>query len=65
MDRYGSIIKKLAGRHGAIFVDTQAAFDTILLHYHPMSLAWDRIHPNHIGHMILAKAFVNGIGFGW
>jgi lysophospholipase L1-like esterase len=62
MDCYGSIVKKLAGKHGCVLVDTQAAFDAVLPHYHPMSLAWDRIHPIITGHMILARAFMNGIG---
>ncbi len=65
MDKYGSIVRKLAGKHDAIFVDTQAAFDGILAQLHPMSLAWDRIHPNHIGTMLIAKAFLDAIGFEW
>ena len=63
MDQYGAVVKKLAKRHGAIFVDTQAAFGVALKHIHPMALAWDRIHPTTTGHMILAKAFLQGIGF--
>jgi lysophospholipase L1-like esterase len=30
-----------------------------------MALAWDRIHPNPTGHMILARAFLNAVGYGW
>ena len=63
MDAYGAVVKKLAKRHKAIFVDTQAAFDAALQHIHPMALAWDRIHPNSSGHMILARAFLKGIDF--
>jgi lysophospholipase L1-like esterase len=63
MDEYGAVVKKLAKRHGAIFVDTQAAFGAAMEHIHPMALAWDRIHPNGTGHMILARAFLQGIGF--
>ena len=63
MDAYGAVVKKLAGRHGAILVDTQAAFNAVLEHIHPMALAWDRIHPNSTGHMILARAFLQGVGF--
>jgi len=62
MDQYGSVVKKLARRHGAILVDTQAAFNAAMKHIHPMTLAWDRIHPGTPGHMILAKAFLQGIG---
>lgn len=61
MDQYGEIVKKLAKRFGALLVDTQAAFDRMLDYYHSYHLAYDRIHPNHIGHMVLAKAFVAAV----
>ncbi len=62
MDAYGAIVRRLAARHGATFVDTQAAIDAVLAHVHPMSLAWDRIHPQPAGHMILARAFLRALG---
>lgn len=62
MDEYGVIVKRIAKRRGAILVDTQAAFDSVLAHTHPMSIAWDRIHPNSTGHLILARAFLAAIG---
>ena len=65
MDRYGAIVKKLAAKHEAVFVDTQAAFDKALEHYYAATLAWDRVHPNQIGTMILACAFLNAVGFKW
>jgi lysophospholipase L1-like esterase len=61
-DDYGAIVRRLAAKHGATFVDTQAAFDAVLAHAHPMSLAWDRIHPQPVGHMILARAFLGALG---
>lgn len=64
MDRYGAAVKAVAQRHDAVFVDTQAAFDRVLAHLHPMSLAWDRIHPNAAGHAVLARAFLSAVGFG-
>lgn len=63
MDQYGNAAKHLATQYQAHFVDTQAAFDKVLVHMHPMALAWDRIHPNRIGHMVLARAFLQAIGF--
>ena len=63
MDRYGAIARSLAQRHGAVFVDTQAAFDVALTHLDSAVLAGDRIHPGLVGHMILARAFLHGIGF--
>jgi len=65
MDCYGSIAKAVAQRNGAIFVDTQAAFDAALEHHHATSLAWDRIHPNQAGHMIITRAFLKAIEFSW
>jgi lysophospholipase L1-like esterase len=65
MLEYGAIVKNLAERYDAVFVDTQAAFDRALKHNHATSIAWDRIHVNQTGHMILAKAFLDGIGFEW
>lgn len=62
MDEYGAIVKKTAQKHGALFVDTQAAFNTALQHMHANNLAWDRVHPNNLGHAILAKAFLNAVG---
>jgi hypothetical protein len=45
------------------FVDTPAAFDRVLAQLHPMTLAWDRIHPTLTGQMALARAFLNVVGF--
>jgi lysophospholipase L1-like esterase len=64
MDAYGAVVKKAAKAHGAICVDTQAAFNAYLKHAHSASLAWDRVHPNVTGHMILARAFLKGVGLG-
>jgi lysophospholipase L1-like esterase len=65
MDSYGGAVKTLAEEVGAVLVDTQAAFDRVLTHLHPMSLAPDRVHPNQAGHMILARAFLNALSFEW
>lgn len=65
MDTYGAIVKRLAARHAALFVDTQAAFDRVLAHLPSASIAWDRVHPNHIGHTVIARAFLDAIGFNW
>ena len=65
MDRYGAAVRKLAKKHDALFVDTQAAFDKVLAHCHSMVLAGDRVHPNAIGHMILARAFLEGVCYEW
>lgn len=65
MDEYGAAVKDVAHRHRAIVVDTQAAFDRLLAHQHSAAIAWDRIHPNHLGHAALARAFLEGVQFAW
>jgi lysophospholipase L1-like esterase len=65
MDEFGEAVKRIAVARGAILVDTQSVFDGILEKRHPMSLAWDRIHPEAIGHMALARAFLDAIDFEW
>ena len=65
MDQFGEVVRRLARKHKTVFVDTQAAFDAYLAHRPTQTLCGDRVHPNDIGHMILAKAFLNGIGFEW
>lgn len=65
MDRYGAVVRRLAATHGALFVDTQAAFDEVLAAAYTANFARDRVHPNDAGSMVLARAFVNAIGFNW
>lgn len=62
MDAYGNVVRELAAQHNAVLVDTQLAMDALLEQMHPMSLAWDRVHPNQTGHMALALAFMRAIG---
>jgi lysophospholipase L1-like esterase len=65
MDEYGEIVRQLAGKYDAVFVDTQAAMDVVLEELSPMALAQDRVHPNTIGHMILTRAFLKAVGFSF
>ncbi len=65
MDTYGAAMRQSAARHNAIFVDVQVAFDALLKDIHPMTLAWDRVHPDQTGHMLIARAFLNALGFSW
>jgi len=61
MDEYGAMVKELAAKHGASLIDTQAAFDRVMEHIYPATIAWDRVHPNHIGTAVLAKAFLAAV----
>ncbi len=62
MDAYGAVVKALAEKYDAVLVDTQAGFDRMLEHMHPMAIAWDRVHPNSSGHGLIAKCFLEAIG---
>lgn len=63
MDEYGAITKELAEKYHLILVDLQAGWDKLFQHMHPMNIAWDRVHPNQIGCMYIAKQFLSAIGF--
>jgi len=65
MDEYGAIVRRLSEKHGTLFVDTQAAFDAVLMALYPATLAWDRVHPSLTGHMVLARAFLRTVEFAW
>lgn len=65
MDRYGQVVKNIAERYNCLFVDTQKAFQRLLDVLYPAAIAWDRVHPNLTGHMILARAFLDAVGFDW
>lgn len=63
MDRYGEAVKALAAEHGLLCVDLQAAWDALLSHYYPATIAWDRVHPNKMGCMHIARTFLQAVGF--
>ncbi len=65
MDEMGEIVKRLAEEYGLPCVDTQQAFDEYFRYRHPDYIAWDRVHPNQVGAMLLARAFLNTVGFAW
>ncbi|MBR0465011.1 MAG: SGNH/GDSL hydrolase family protein [Clostridia bacterium] len=63
VDTYGAAVKRVAEKRGALFVDTQAAFDKLFEHMHSSNVAWDRVHPNYTGHMLLARALLRALEF--
>ena len=63
MDEYGAIVKKIAARHGLKCVDLQARFNRLFEHVHSASIAWDRVHPNMTGHMLIARALLEALEF--
>ena len=64
-DRYTEVCRKLAEKYGLIFVDAQSKYDEFLKYRHPMSISWDRVHPNQMGHTIIARSILNALEFDW
>ncbi len=64
-DAYGERVKKLAEKYGLVFADAQQAMDAYFRHYPAIYMSADRVHPNSTGHMIIAKSFLDAIGFEW
>jgi len=65
MDRFGEVVGNAARQHDATLVNTQAAFDDVLQWVPPEHFAQDRIHVNLAGHMVLARVFLDCIGYSW
>jgi len=65
LDIYGGIARKTALKHNLIYVDVQKKIDVFMESLSPYILSSDRVHPNLPGHMIIAKAFLDGIAFNW
>lgn len=63
MDEYVEICRRLAERHDCIFVDFQQMFEDYCKIQHSSKLAWDRVHPNQMGAMLMAKTFLAAAGF--
>ncbi len=65
MDKYGYAVRELAEKYSLPFVDLQAGWDELFRHMHPCNIAWDRIHPNRVGHTYIAKQFLKAVGYEW
>ncbi len=63
MDEYGAIVQELARQYQLPCVDLQSAWDALFKHMHPCNIAWDRIHPNQVGCMHIARQFLKTVGY--
>ena len=63
IDEYVEICRRLAEKHGCIFVDFQKMFEDYCSVRHSASIAWDRIHPNQIGSTLMAREFLRKCDF--
>jgi lysophospholipase L1-like esterase len=62
MVEYAQIAKEVAEKYGAKYIDVQDEFDKHLVHRYPAYISWDRVHPNWVGSMIIAKEIMKAIG---
>lgn len=65
MEEYIAVLRGLAEKHGCLFIDVQGALDDYLRYRHSSYLAWDRIHPNYVGALLIARTFLSHFGFDY
>ena len=59
---YAQICREVAEKYGATYIDVQGEFDKHLVHRYPAYISWDRVHPNWVGGLIIAKEILKAIG---
>ena len=64
IDAYIAVVHRVAAEFDAILVRTQAAFDAAMEAQPPGVWAADRIHPDLPGHAVIARAFLEAVGYG-
>lgn len=55
MVEYADIVRRLARECDLEIVDLQPAWDELLERMYTQQIAYDRVHPNHVGHVYIAK----------
>ena len=55
MEEYADIVRRLAREYDLEIVDLQPAWDALLERMYSQQIAYDRVHPNHVGHVYIAK----------
>lgn len=61
MDEFGAIVARLAPRHRASLIDTQAIIDRLLAQHAPTAIAPDLVHVGPLVHEAFAEAVVNAL----
>lgn len=65
MEEYVDVCKKLAKKHGCIFVDFQKMYENYCKVRHSSYIAWDRVHPNQVGATLMAREFLKHCDFDY
>jgi len=63
MDEYVEVCRDLAEKYSVPFIDFQAMFDRFFRYHHSSMTSRDRIHPNKLGNMLMAKEVLKHCGF--
>lgn len=63
VDAYIKIMEKVAKERGLKFIDVQSQIDKLLETVPTMSITWDRVHPNHVAHYIIADTMAGAFGY--
>ncbi len=63
MDLYVEICKKLSEKYSCTFIDLQKMFEEFCKIQHSSRIAWDRVHPNQMGAMMISREFLKKTGF--
>lgn len=62
LDGYGDVCREMAKKYGTYFVDLQAVFDEYLKYRHSSFMTWDRVHPDEVASLLIARAFFEAAG---
>lgn len=62
MVEYAAICKEVAEKYGVKYIDLQCEFDEHLKYRYPAYISWDRVHPNWVGGMLIARKILKEIG---
>ena len=65
MDEYTAICRDLSEKHGCVFIDFQLMFENYCKSRHSAYIAWDRVHPNRVGALLMAREFLNHCDFDY
>ena len=65
MDEYVEICRRLAKKHNCIFIDFQKMYEDYCKIRHSSYIAWDRIHPNQSGAVLMAREFLKKCEFDY
>ena len=62
MVEYAGICREVAEKYGVKYIDVQEDFDNHLKYRYPAYISWDRVHPNWVGGIIIAKEILKAVG---